>query len=146
VPEVSAEFDAMMRANAALHRTLLAIGESIASTAGQSHARSMCLRQIAEQPLSVAAVAGRLEMSRQSVQRVADLLVADGLAGYAENPRHRRAQLLTLTAQGEEALRLMHEKHQAWVRRAAARLQSSGLADLTNQLSAIRAAIQEIEI
>jgi len=143
--EVGAEFDAMMRANADLHRALLTVGEAIAAAAGQSHARSMCLRQIAQEPLSVAAIASRLGMTRQSVQRVADLLVADGLAGYAENPRHRRAQLLTLTAQGSQALRLMGEKHQQWVRRAADRLEGAGLTDLTKQLSAIREAIQQIE-
>jgi len=144
--EVGTEFDAMMRANAALHRALLTVGESIAGAAGQSHARSMCLRQIAQEPLSVATIASRLGMTRQSVQRVADLLVTDGLATYAENPRHRRAQLLTLTPQGSQALRLMSEKHQQWVRRAAERLEGTGLADLTKQLCAIREAIEQIAI
>jgi hypothetical protein len=37
-------------------------------------------------------------LTRQSVQRTADLLEADGLVSYAENPAHQRAKLATLTA------------------------------------------------
>jgi DNA-binding MarR family transcriptional regulator len=146
MPELDAQFDALMRANAALHRALLAVGESIADAAGQTHARSMCLQQIAEQPRTVANIAVQLGTSRQSVQRVADLLVADGLARYADNPRHRRAQLLTLTPQGRQALRAMHHKHQQWVRRAAARLDDVGLAEVTNRLLAILNAVRQVDV
>src|SRR5687768_1571580 len=43
--------------------------------------------------------------TRQSVQRVADLLVADGLAQYHPNPAHRRAKLLQITTAGHRVLR-----------------------------------------
>jgi DNA-binding MarR family transcriptional regulator len=138
-------FDELMQENAALHRALLAVGEEIAGAAGLSHAWSQCLQQIGDEPRTVAAIAARLGMTRQSVQRVADLLVTDGLAGYAENPNHRRAQLLTLTGPGREALRLMREKHRDWVRRAASHLAGIDLAEVTDQLSAIRAAIRDVD-
>ena len=144
--EIDLEFDAMVRANAALYRALLAIGEAIAGAAGQSNARSQCLQQIIDEPRTVAAISVRQGTTRQSVQRVADLLVADGLAAYADNPRHRRAQLLTLTDQGREALRLMHGKHQDWVRRAAAHLSGADLPELTRQLTALKAAIEEVGV
>ena len=144
--EIDREFDALVRANAALYRALLAIGEAIAGAAGQSNARSQCLQQIIDEPRTVAAIAVRQGTTRQSVQRVADLLVADGLAAYADNPRHRRAQLLTLTDQGREALRLMHRQHQDCVRRAAAHLSGTDLPELTRQLTALRAAIQEVDV
>jgi DNA-binding MarR family transcriptional regulator len=137
-------FDAMMRANATLHRALLAVGEEIAAAAGLSHARSQCLQQIREEPRTVSAIAARLEVTRQSAQRVADLLVADGLAAYLENPNHRRAQLLTLAEPGRRALRLMHTKHQDWVRRAAAHLSGVDVSEVTTQLTAIQSAIREV--
>jgi DNA-binding MarR family transcriptional regulator len=143
--EAGVEFDAMMRVNAALHRTLLAVGESIAGTAGQSHARSQCLQQIADEPRTVAAIAVRLAMTRQSVQRVADLLVDDGLAGYAANPHHRRAQLLRLTPGGRQALDRMTEEHHAWVRRAATALDPAVLADVTSKLTAINNALLDLD-
>ena len=39
-------------------------------------------------------------MTRQGVQRVADLLVEHGLAEYQPNPAHRRAKLLACTETG----------------------------------------------
>jgi len=94
------EFLVFMQAVGTLHRSLLAIGDAVAATAGQSRARSTCLQQLAGGPRTVADIAERLGLARQGVQRVADLLVADGLAAYADNPRHRRAKLLTLTDAG----------------------------------------------
>jgi DNA-binding MarR family transcriptional regulator len=146
VAETNREFDALVRANTALYRALLAIGEAIAGAAGQSNARSQCLQQIIEESRTVAAIAVRQGTTRQSVQRVADLLVADGLAVYTDNPHDRRAQLLTLTDRGREALRLMHRKHQDWVRRAGAHLSGTDLPELTRQLTVLKAAIQEVDV
>jgi DNA-binding MarR family transcriptional regulator len=145
VSDVGGEFDSLMRANGALHRTLLGVGESIAAAAGQSHARSQCLQQIADEPRTVAAIAVRLGMTRQSVQRVADLLVTDGLAGYADNPHHRRAQLLSLTAAGHRALELMGAQHHAWVRKAASVLDPAALAAVAIQLNAINEALLDLD-
>ena len=44
-------------------------------------------------------------MTRQGVQRVADLLVERGLAEYRPNPAHRRAKLLACTEAGYWAIR-----------------------------------------
>ena len=44
-------------------------------------------------------------MTRQGVQRVADLLVANHLAEYRSNPAHRRAKLLACTEAGYWAIR-----------------------------------------
>ncbi|CAM5668213.1 winged helix-turn-helix transcriptional regulator [Streptomyces californicus] len=43
-------------------------------------------------------------ITRQSVQRIADLLVERGLAEYTENPAHRRAKLLQVTDAGRRAV------------------------------------------
>lgn len=142
--EVGQDFDALMRAVGTLNRSLLGVGESIAAAAGQTHARSMCLQQIVGEPRTVANIAARLGTTRQSAQRVADLLVEDGLAAYTENPRHRRAQLLALTADGHAALSAMRSKHQDWVRRAAASLESKHLAELAGQLREIDQIINQL--
>lgn len=144
--DVGTDFDALMRANGALYRALLAVGESVADAAGQTHARSTCLQQIADEPRTVAAIAVRLGTARQSVQRVADLLVSDGLAEYTHNPHHRRAQLLTLTTGGREALTLMRRAHQGWVRHAATLLEDLDLPEVTARLEAVLEAVRRIEI
>jgi DNA-binding MarR family transcriptional regulator len=137
------EFLAFMQAVGALHRSLLAVGDAVAATAGQSRARSTCLQQIAGRPQTVANIAERLGLARQGVQRVADLLVSDGLAAYADNPRHRRAKLLTLTDAGERALAAMDAAHRRWVAATAPTLAPLHLAELTDRVHAVRRAVDD---
>jgi DNA-binding MarR family transcriptional regulator len=70
----------------------------------------------------VAEVARRLGQARQGVQRVADLLVSDGLAAYEDNPRHRRARLLRITSKGLRTLRRIQEAQREWADRLGAEL------------------------
>lgn len=93
------------------------------------------MREIADQLLTVAAVAARLGVTRQGVQRTADALVADGLARWSDNPRHRRAKLLAPTATGRRVLRTAHQAHIAWVEQASTLLPAD-LPVLTVQLRA----------
>src|SRR5262245_28041524 len=77
-----------------------ATGEALARLGDQSLARWVILDAIEDRPSTVAQVARRRGIARQAVQRVADLLVRDGLAAYEPNPRHRRARLLRPTERG----------------------------------------------
>ena len=87
-----------------LNGSFTAAGEALARPAGQSLARWVVLDQCRDSPATVSDVARRLRQARQSVQRVADLLVADGLCSYQANPHHQRAKLLGLTAAGRATL------------------------------------------
>ena len=60
---------------------------------------------VLDEPRSVADIGRRMGMTRQGVQRVADLLVEQGLAEYRPNPAHRRAKLLACTEAGYWAIR-----------------------------------------
>jgi DNA-binding MarR family transcriptional regulator len=142
---VEDDFDLFMRTVGTLNRSLLSVGESIAAAAGQTHARSACLQQITERPRTVAQIAGLLGTARQSVQRVADLLVEDGLASYVDNPRHRRAQLLALTTSGLQALATMRAAHHDWVIRAAARLEPMRVDEVTSRLLDILAVLRQVD-
>jgi len=135
------EFLDFMRVVGALNRSLLGIGDAVAATTGLSRARSACLQQIADVSLTVADIATRLDLARQGVQRVADVLVGDGLAAYVENPRHRRAKLLTLTDAGRQALAAMDAAHHRWVSHTAPELAPLRLSDLTDRLRAVHHAI-----
>lgn len=79
-------------------------GEEIAAGQGQTQARWQLLSVVSDPPLSVPQAARRLGISRQAVQRVANDLVADGLAEFTANPDHRTSPLLALTGAGEGAL------------------------------------------
>jgi DNA-binding MarR family transcriptional regulator len=87
----------------------------------------LLIEAVQEEPAAVAQIAHELRLTRQSVQRVADLLVRDGLAVYEDNPRHRRAKLLRLTPQGRSALRTIQAAQRQWADALGAEL---GEADL----------------
>ena len=93
---------------------LAATGNTLAAPAGQSAARWQVLAALKHQPTTVASIARALSLARQSVQRVADLLVADGLAQYLDNPAHQRAKLLSLTEPGLAALRTIQIAQAEW--------------------------------
>ncbi len=62
------------------------------------------LGAVLHEPLPVAGIARAMGITRQSVQRIADLLVERGLAAYHPNPAHRRAKLLAPTEEGRAAI------------------------------------------
>ncbi len=69
---------------------------------------------VEDAPSTVAQIARAWGLARQSVQRVADVLVKEGFALYEENPGHRRAQLVRLTPQGRSALRRIQAAQRVW--------------------------------
>ncbi|KJK45760.1 MarR family winged helix-turn-helix transcriptional regulator [Streptomyces sp. NRRL F-4428] len=104
----SGEAEAFSRAAVAVFRLngrFTAAVDRMAPALGLSAARWQVLSTVAEEPLSVSEVARRVGTTRQSVQRIADLLVRQGLAVYLDNPAHRRAKLLAATERGAAAKR-----------------------------------------
>ncbi len=79
-------------------------GNSIAADVGQTQARWQVLSAASVGDPTVAQLARRLGLSRQGVQRTADLLVEDGLAQYSNNPNNERSPRLRLTHAGKKAL------------------------------------------
>jgi DNA-binding MarR family transcriptional regulator len=79
-------------------------GERVAATAGQTQARWELLSVVSEGDWTVPMAADRLGTSRQAVQRIANELVAEGLAEFVENPRHQRSPFLRLNARGRKTL------------------------------------------
>ena len=93
---------------------LLAVGDALSAPAGQSAARWQVLAAVERAPGSVADIARLMNLARQSVQRIADLLVGDGLAWYRDNPAHARAKLLCLAPEGVRVLRRIQVAQARW--------------------------------
>jgi DNA-binding MarR family transcriptional regulator len=98
------------RAHPALHHRRGGAGQP----AGQTLARWLVLETIQDKPATVAQIARSLQLARQGVQRLANVLVRDSLAAYEDNPAHRRAKLLRITPQGRRALRAIQTAQAAW--------------------------------
>ena len=88
-------------------------GDELAGRLGQTQARWQVLSVVSEGDWTVPAAARRLGVSRQAVQRIADLLVEEQLASYQTNPAHRRSPLLQLTDAGRDVLARINATNRA---------------------------------
>lgn len=79
-------------------------GEAIARAVGQTQARWQVMSAASADPRTVPQIARRLGVSRQNIQRIADLLVAENWASFAANPDHKGSPYLLLNARGRDAL------------------------------------------
>src|SRR5262245_35767601 len=120
---------------------LLSAGDALTRPAGQTSARWQVLGALDETALSVAEIGRRMGLTRQSVQRTADLLEADGLLSYADNPAHQRAKLATLTARGRAALNTITARQIEWANRIASRLVEADLRHASRTLQHVREGI-----
>ncbi|AUH41591.1 MarR family transcriptional regulator [Streptomyces sp. CMB-StM0423] len=132
----AALLDAAAAASFRLGGQFLARGDRLAAPAGLTAARWQVLFAVRREPLSVAGIARSLGMARQSVQRIADVLVAGGLTAYEPNPAHRRAKLLRPTPAGQRALARLGPGHAEFAGRLAHRL--GGEARLGETLAVLR--------
>jgi DNA-binding MarR family transcriptional regulator len=96
------------------HGLLAQAGDAPARPAGQSTTRWQVLAALERAPITVAQIARGLALARQRVQRVAELLVDEGLTVHAEHPAHKRSKLLALTSSGRAALALIQTGQRAW--------------------------------
>ncbi|MFF3325715.1 MarR family winged helix-turn-helix transcriptional regulator [Streptomyces sp. NPDC002889] len=94
-----------------LNGQFITVSDGLAREAGLTAARWQVLGAVLREPQSVAGIARTMGITRQSVQRIADVLAEQGLAEYRPNPAHRRAKLLHATEQGREAIRKIDPGH-----------------------------------
>ncbi|MFC9996348.1 MarR family winged helix-turn-helix transcriptional regulator [Nocardia sp. NPDC127526] len=127
-----------------LNGQFLAIAEELAKPAGITAAWWQVLGAVLHEPLPVAGVARAMGITRQSVQRIADLLVDKGLAEYRPNPAHRRAKLVAITEAGHEALRRIEPQHAKMAARLTAELGVERLAQIVDGLTELSAALDAL--
>ncbi|GGF53842.1 MarR family transcriptional regulator [Azorhizobium oxalatiphilum] len=84
---------------------VLTWGDRLVAPFGLTSARWQILGAIAlaDRPQPVAWLARDLGSNRQNVQRIVNDLHKEGLVVFEPNPHHRRAQLVVLTARGQQA-------------------------------------------
>lgn len=118
-----------------LNGQFLEVAEGLSRPVGLTAAWWQVLGAVLTEPSSVAAIAREMGITRQSVQRTADLLVERGLAEYRPNPAHRRAKLVAPTGSGRDAISAIDPGHAAFARRLA---DAMGERELTEALAAMR--------
>ena len=113
---------ALILATFRLNGRLLGAGDQLTRDLGLSSARWQVLGALREGPLPVAQIARNMGLTRQSVQRIVDVLAAQGVLTFADNPYHLRAKLVCLSEHGEHLLQEVSRRQVRWVNRLAADL------------------------
>ena len=127
-----------------LNGTFLQAAEGLARPAGLTAASWQVLGAVLREPLPVAGIARAMGITRQSVQRVADLLVQRGLAEYLPNPAHARAKLLAPTDAGWAAIGRLRDGTLAWSGPITAAVGEEELRQAVTTMDAVIAAVSRI--
>ncbi|MFJ4567383.1 MarR family winged helix-turn-helix transcriptional regulator [Streptomyces caelestis] len=127
-----------------LNGQFLAVAEELARPAGLTAAWWQVLGAALGEPLPVSGIARAMGITRQSVQRIADLLVERGLAEYRPNPAHRRAKLLAPTARGRAAIARIDPGHAAFADRLAEEFGEAELAEAVRVLERLSKVVDHV--
>jgi DNA-binding MarR family transcriptional regulator len=125
-----------------LNARLLEAAEVMAAEGGLTAAWWQVLGGVLDEPRTVAEIGRRMGMTRQGVQRVANLLVEHDLAEYRPNPAHRRAKLLACTEAGYWAIRRISLVQHPWADRIGSDV---GAAELRAALNTMRRLVELLE-
>jgi DNA-binding MarR family transcriptional regulator len=125
-----------------LNGRFLEVADALAKGSGLTAARWQVLGAILAEPLTVASIARQRGLARQSVQRLADVLVDDGMCEYIPNPAHARAKLLSPTKRGRKAIDKIRPGQALWANQLAA---SVGKDKLNAAVSTVDALLTSLE-
>jgi DNA-binding MarR family transcriptional regulator len=120
-------------------------GEAIAATVGQTQARWQVMSAASGRPQTVPQIARLLGVTRQNVQRIADLLVAEGAAEYRDNPDHRASPHLILTKSGRTALERITQAAAGYHAALTQRLSALEVASLQRGLRRLLEAVVNVD-
>lgn len=114
-----------------LQGRLIQDGDRLVSGVGLTSARWQVLGAIAltDARQTIARLARAMGLTRQSVRRIVNDLVADGLLERLSNPNHARADLLQLTAAGRRAYAAATARQIPWANQLAVGFSRPKLAD-----------------
>lgn len=126
-----------------LNGALIAAGNHLVEDLGLTSARWQVLGGLTDGPASVADIARKMGLTRQSVQRIADRLMEEGFAATAPNPAHRRAKLYTLTSHGEAVMAEVSRRQIEWSNRIAEAIDSEDLAAALSVMTKLRQRLEK---
>jgi DNA-binding MarR family transcriptional regulator len=127
-----------------LNGRFLDLAENLARPAGLTAAWWQVLGAVLAEPLPVSAIARDMGITRQAVQRTADLLVDRGLLTSRENPAHRRAKLVVPTAEGRAAVAAIAPQHSRAARRLVEDMGEDRLADAVAAMQTLAKALDTL--
>lgn len=126
-----------------LNGRLLDAGDRMSRDLGLSSARWQVLSTIDQDALTVAEIARRMGLRRQSVQRTVNSLRADGFVTLVPNPNHRRAKLVEITDKGDSALRAAFRRQTTWANDLAVGIEEDDLDRALKVMASLRHRLEQ---
>lgn len=126
-----------------LNGQILEIAETLSRPAGLTATRWQVLGAVLHTPRTVSDIARVMGITRQSVQRTADHLEADGMVAFRDNPAHRRAKLVSPTDEGIAAVRRISTDHRLAATTLADRIGLTDWAAIIDALHRLSAALAD---
>lgn len=131
--------DELIWANTTLHFRLAAVAQELHQEGEQSAGRRSLLRSLArEGPATVPQLARSRPVSRQSMQKLANDMLREGLVEFFENPDHQRSKLLRITPLGEQLLAQMNAREVKLGQWLAEELSENEIRTATSVVSLLR--------
>ena len=112
----------------------IAAADRISAPSGLTAARWKVLGAMLYEKRSVAEIGRMMGLARQSVQRLADILVDEGLARYEDNPAHKSAKLLSPTAEGRARIARLAGRQTKWANKVSSGIDRASLTTTRNML------------
>jgi DNA-binding MarR family transcriptional regulator len=127
-----------------LNGRLIASGDVLVAGVGLTSARWQVLGAIALQPgpAPVVRIADAMGLTRQSVQRIVDALVHEGIVALHANPHHKRAKLVTLTKRGSALYRSAMRLQKQWAAELSQSFDPKSLATTLRVLKRLRVRLE----
>jgi DNA-binding MarR family transcriptional regulator len=123
-----------------LNGRLLVAGDRLVASLDLTSARWQVLGAIALSPVPepVARLARSMGLNRQGVQRIVGELVAEGFVELKDNPNHRNAKLVVMTAKGVQAYDAAQRVQAPWVNMLGEGLDPNRIGNATRVLDGLR--------
>ena len=104
-------------------------GDSMAAEYGLTAARWKIIGTIglSEKKITISEVARQIGQSRQSVQRLINVMTRDGLIVQVHNPKHKRSKLVLLTERAKSIHHCLYAKQIDWAKEHSSKLNKSHL-------------------
>ncbi len=131
-----------------LNGRLLIAGDRLVADLGLTSARWQVLGAIAsaDRPEPVARHARNMGLHRQGVQRIVNEMAKEGIVEFQQNPHHKRAQHVLLTAKGREVFDAAMALQIPWVNALSEGLKPKDIATAKRVIDRLKTGLeQEIE-
>lgn len=102
-----------------LNGAFLAAGDEVSAPSGLTAARWQVLGTLMWGKMTVSGIAREMGLSRQAVQRIANVLANEGMVAFIDNPADKRAKLAVATEAGRAAITSLSERQHRWANAVA---------------------------